>query len=256
MTIDTETLIKQRPHLKDPLELYAKWQRFQQEAAALLPQVRTTVAAEDARAYPRELAGEIFTRFVATFGLSAEQFSPLRQALAEGAVDFMRLPLGETPELPDLPHSREELAGLLFLLCRPYFLALREAFPLDGSEWQNGRCPLCSAPAALTSIVEGPKRLLHCTFCGTSGPYRFIGCPGCGTTDAEQLNTIMAEDEPGFRIATCDACRTYVKVVEDSALREMTLDQADLASLPLDIIAQGKGYTRLAPNPISLKNMG
>lgn len=255
MTIDIDTLIEQRPHLKDPLELYARWQRFQQEAANLLPRVRSAMGPEDARAYPREIAGEVFSLFVDIFGLSAEQFAPLRQALANCKIDFMRLPLDETPELPALPHSREELAGLLFLLARPYFLALRETFPLDGSEWQNGRCPLCSARAALTSITEGPRRQLHCTFCGTAGPYRFIGCPNCGTTEAEKLNTIMAEDEPGFRISTCDACRTYVKVVEGAALQEMTLDQADMASLPLDIVAQSRGYARLAPNPISLKKM-
>lgn len=255
MTIDTKTLIEQRPHLKDPLELYAKWQRFNTEAAALLPKVRSAMAPEDAKAYPREVAGDIYQLFISIFGLPAEQFAPLGKALTNGDIDFMRLPLDEIPDLPDLPHSKEELAGLLFLLSRPYFLALRETFPLDGSEWKNGRCPLCSARAALTSIVEGPKRQLHCTFCGTVGPYRFIGCPGCGTTEAEKLNTIMAEDEPGFRVSTCDDCRTYVKVVEGSALQDMTLDLADMASLPLDLIAQSKGYARLAPNPISLKRM-
>ena len=39
MTIDIQALIAQRPHLKDPLELYARWQRFHQEAATLLPQL-------------------------------------------------------------------------------------------------------------------------------------------------------------------------------------------------------------------------
>jgi len=63
----------------------------------------------------------------------------------------------------------------------------------------------------------------------------------------------MSEDEPGFRIATCDECRTYIKVVESPVLKEMTLDLADMVSLPLDIVAQEKGYLRPAPNPISLK---
>ena len=30
---------------------------------------------------------------------------------------------------------------------------------------------------------------------------------------------------------------------------------ADLASLPLDIVAQGKGFARTAPNPIGLKKI-
>lgn len=256
MTIDIQALIEQRPHLKDPLELYGKWQRFHQEAAELLPKVRSAMTPTDSKAYPREAAGRIFRSFVSIFGLPEEEFEPLCRALEEGDIDFMRLPLDEIPALSALSCSEEELAGILFLLCRPYFLALRETFPLDGSQWENGRCPLCSAPAALSSIVEGPQRNLHCSFCGTSGPYRFIGCPNCETIDTAKLNTIVSEDEPGFRIATCDECHTYVKVVETPILNEMTADLADMASLPLDIVAQGKGYMRMAPNPISLKKVG
>ena len=255
MTIDIKALIEQRPHLRDPLELYARWQRFHQEAAELLPKVRSAISPAESKAYPRESAGPVFHLFVSIFDLPAEKFIPLCRALEDGDIDFMRFPQGETPVISSLSCTEEELAGILFLLCRPYFLALRETFPLDGSEWEGGRCPLCSAQAALTSIVEGPKRNLHCSFCGTFGPYRFIGCPNCGTVDAAKLNTIMSEDEPGFRVVTCDDCRTYVKVIESSVLGEMTVDLADMASLPLDIVAQGKGYVRMAPNPISLKKM-
>jgi FdhE protein len=255
MTIDIQALIKQRPHLKDPLELYARWQRFHHEASKLLQKGRSALSPADSKAYPRESAGPVFRLFVSIFNLPFKEFEPLCQALEDGDIDFMRFPQSEIPTLSSLSCTEEELAGILFLLSRPFFLALRETFPLDGSEWKDGRCPLCSAQAALTSIVEGPKRNLHCSFCGTFGPYRFIGCPNCGTVDTAMLNTIVSEDEPGFRIATCDECRTYVKVMESSVLTEMTVDLADMASLPLDIVAQGKGYARMAPNPISLKKM-
>ena len=255
MTLDIQTLIDQRPHLKDPLELYRKWQRFHLDAAEMLPKVRSAMSPMDSKAYARETAGQIFHVFAATFNLPTADFEPLCNALENGDIDFMRLPLCENPLLPTLACSDEEMARILFLLSRPYFLSLRETFPLDGSEWQNGHCPLCSAQAALSSIIEGPKRLLHCSFCGTSGPYRFIGCPHCSSVDTKMLNTIVAEDEPGFRIATCDACHTYVKIVEHSVLAEMAFDLADMASIPLDIVAQDKGYARMAPNPISLKKM-
>lgn len=255
MTIDIQALIDKKPHLKDPLELYAKWQRFHQEASELLPKGRSAMSPEDSKAYPRDCAGPVFRLFVSIFGLPAEEFEPLCQAMENGDIDFMRLPLDEIPAISSLACSEEELGAILFLLSRPYFLALREAFPLDGSEWNDGRCPLCSARAALSTITEGPSRKLHCSFCGTSGPFRFIGCPNCGSVDTAQLTAIMSEDEPGFRVSTCDACQTYVKVVEGPILKEMAIDLADMASLPLDIIAQGKGYVRMAPNPISLKKM-
>lgn len=255
MTIDTAALIAQRPHLKDPLELYARWQEFQRQATLLLPRERAALSASDGQAYPREIAPALFDLFTSTFNLPSADFAPLSKALAAGGINFMDLPLDKIPCLPGLDMKEEELARLLFLLSRPYFLALHDSYPLDGGEWQEGRCPLCSARPALSTIIEGPKRLLHCSYCATSGPYRFIGCPSCGCVDTDKLGAVLSEDEPGFRVATCDACHSYVKVAEHSILNQMSLDLADLASLPLDIIAQNKGYSRLAPNPVSLWKM-
>lgn len=255
MTIDTAGLSEQRPHLAGPLQLYGKWQEFQRRMGKLLPKERATLSSADCRAYPRELAAEIIDLFAASFSLPAADLSFLAESLAKGDFDFMKLPLGEKPTLPSQDMSDEELGKLLFLLSRPFFLSLRQAVPREESEWRDGLCPLCSARPALSSIVEGPKRLLHCSYCATSGPFRFIGCPHCGCVDTDQLGAILSEDEPGFRVATCDACKSYVKVAESSVLGEMSLDLADIASLPLDIIAQSKGYRRLAPNPISLLKM-
>ncbi len=256
MTIDIPTLIEQRPHLKDPLEFYARWQQFQQEVAVLLPEDGEDMSAADARAYPKQASAAVFRLFLETFDLPEEELAPLGRALEQGELDFMQLPLGDAPMKAAEPFTDEEWASLLFLLSRPYFLALRERFVLDGSIWEDGRCPLCSARATLVSIVDGPQRRLQCSFCGTSGPYsRFIGCLHCGSENIDKLNTLMSDDEPGFRVATCDECKTYVKVVEDSALQKMTFDLADLASLPLDLVAQGQGFSRQAPNPIGLKKM-
>jgi FdhE protein len=255
MTIDMQALIEKRPHLKEPLELYAKWQRFCQEISELLPKTKSTASPEESKAYPRENAGAIFKVFFTIFNLPGEEFTPLRTALENGELDFLQFPQDEYPVMPSLSVSDEELSGILFLFSKPYFQALREIFPLDGAQWEGGRCPLCSALPALSSIVEGPKRNLHCSYCGTVGSYRFIGCPNCGSEDTEKLNTIVSDDEPGFRVVTCDECQTYVKVMDHSILQNMTVDLADMVSLPLDIVAQEKGYARSVPNPISLKRI-
>ncbi len=255
MTLDIQTLIEQRPHLQNPLELYGKWQDFHRQVMALLPQDKPLLSSDGANTYAAESGGGIFQRFIGIFGLSEDDYSPLAKALEKGEIDFLRLSLNEVPAIADIPCSNEELGALLFLLARPYFISLRQAYPLDGSQWEHGRCPLCSAQAALSSVVEGPVRRLHCSFCGTYGPFRFIGCPNCGNTDPERLNSIVSDDEPGYRLSTCESCHTYVKVIDGSVLEKMSLDLADMASLPLDIIAQEKGYARTAPNPISLKKM-
>ncbi len=255
MTIDIQTLIQQRPHLKNPLEVYLKWQRFRSESAHLLHDAGKAVSSERVGGYPRSSLRPILLTFFSSFDLQATRFEPLAQALEEGNIDFLRLPIGEIPDFPSLVFLKQELEGLLFLLSKPYFMALKESSVTKDFHWKDGRCPLCSAKPALASIVDGPKRLLHCSYCGTHGSYLFLGCPNCQTDDPEKLNTFVSDDEPGFRVVACDQCQGYMKVVEGSIFNNMTMDLADLASLPLDIMTQEKGYVRLVPNPIGLKKI-
>ena len=77
MTIDIQALIEQRPHLKDPIELYARWQQFQHMAAELLPKGRSAMSPEDSKAYPLEHAGPVFRLFVSIFNLPGEELAPL-----------------------------------------------------------------------------------------------------------------------------------------------------------------------------------
>lgn len=254
MNPDIQALIEERPHLRDPLEFYAKWQHFREEAAKLFPRERSAISLEDSRTYSRENGVRVFQLFVSTFDLSPEELEPLKRALEAGEIDFLRLPFGEIPDIK-LPISDSELHTILFLLSRPYFLELQKIAPQDGIQWKSGRCPLCSARPALSSITEGPKRLLHCSYCSTSGPYRFIGCPNCGNQDTSKLNTLAADNEPGIRLSTCDACETYVKIVEGQTLERMSADLVDMATLPLDIVAQKQHYMRTVPNPIGFKKM-
>ena len=87
--------------LKDPLALYAKWQRFFMRQTRLLPKARSTISAEDSQAYPRADAAAVFQLFVSIFDLPEEQLAPLCQAMKEGEIDFMQLPQGKVPDYPD-----------------------------------------------------------------------------------------------------------------------------------------------------------
>ena len=255
MTIDVQILIERYPHLEDPLQFYARWQRFQKVVSDTLAGERPTMTSAGGNGYPLSQVGALFDSFVSIFDLPAVEFSPLREALIAGKIDFLRLPSGELPKIDDLDCPEEELAKMLFLFTRPYLQALRDSYPLDGTTWEGGRCPLCSAQAALTSITEGPKRQLHCSWCGTVGGYRYLGCPACGSEDTGRFSTIEAEGEPGYRVISCSSCNSYLKAVEGPAMKKLGPDLADLASLPLDIVAQEKGLQRTAPNPIALKTM-
>ena len=145
MTIDIQTLIEQRPHLKNPLELYAKWQRFHQEANELLPKVRSAMSPEDSKAYPRDSAGLVCQLFVSIFDLPGEEFEPLARRWRNGDIDFMRLPLDEIPALSssllrkrNLPRSCSCSPGRTF--------------------WHCGRPSLWTAASGRTDVVPSARR--------------------------------------------------------------------------------------------------
>lgn len=254
MTIKTQALIDQRPHLKEPLEFYDKCQLFLEKVADYLSSNESTSLLDTAGTYPKKSIAPILNHFARTFNLPHEELEPLKKALEDGEINFLELPLKKDMDTPFI-NGDDDKTTALFLLSRPFFKALRNTSLMDGNQWKNGLCPLCSAHPVISTIKEGPKRILHCSYCGTSGPYEFIGCPNCGTTDASMLGTLSSDQEPGFRISTCSGCHSYVKVIDYSLFNEMTPDIADIASLPLDIIAQSEGYSRNAPNPLGLQKI-
>jgi len=131
---------------------------------------------------------------------------------------------------------------------------MRDAGGGEDRDWEEGRCPVCGARSSLVSAAGENVRRFHCSFCGTVG-HGPAGCPVCLAGDAAQQRLFAFEGEEGFRVQTCEVCRSYVKVVEEDLLSGMTPDLADLISLPLDIVIQEKGFKRSSPNPIGMVRM-
>ncbi|MDI6728868.1 MAG: formate dehydrogenase accessory protein FdhE [Thermodesulfovibrionales bacterium] len=246
---EIEKIIEKRPHLKDTLRLYRKVAEFGNIERSLRGGTTLTGVA-----YPSDLIDPIFESFSAVFDVPLENLEPLKEAMKFGHVDFTRLPLNELPSF-SLPYHEDELMTILFLISRPYFLCLKDSFKGDDNFGEDGKCPVCNAKPSIASIDEENRRKLFCSFCGTSGYFKRIGCPVCLNADTSKLNIITIEDEKGFRIDTCDACGSYIKTIEAGLMNELSPDIADLISLSLDIIAQGKGYRRNSPNPLGMKRM-
>ncbi|MCL5977683.1 MAG: formate dehydrogenase accessory protein FdhE [Nitrospirae bacterium] len=246
---DINDIITKKAHLKDTLRLYEKAVEFNN----IVQGIGNNDILEGI-AYAANFVEPIFEAFSSVFDLPAENLVPLKEAMKFGHVDFTRLPMNELPSF-SLPYHEDELMTILFLIGRPYFIHLRNSFKTGSDVWEDGKCPVCSAKHSLGSIDEENKRKLFCSFCGASGYYKRIGCPVCRSSDTSKLNIITLEDEKGFRIDTCDSCDSYVKTVESGLINELNPDVADLVSLPLDIIAQGKSYKRHSPNPIGMIRM-
>jgi FdhE protein len=245
-----EDLILKKPHLADPLRFYAKVMKFMASVKEfpIAPQPGQT-------AYPPGLAARVADSLSEALGLPEGALSPLREALERGNVDFTKLPLGESPAFP-LPYGEDDLAMLLFLASRPYFLAKCDACgPGANRTWEEGKCPVCNARPVLSSLSADGRRQLHCSFCGTVGDANRDQCPSCLTLDPGSLKTYAFKGEEGFSVLVCDACKSYAKTIDADLLSTMSPDLADLMSLPLDIVMQQKGFKRRSPNPLGMVNM-
>ncbi len=247
MSVNIEEFIERKPHLKDALRLYEKVLEFRKSVSGIY---KNSISLEDI-SYPYELISPIFEYFSSIFDIPEENLVSLIEAMKLGQIDFTRLPLNEVPSF-SLPYHEDELAMILFLVSKPYFLELKGLFDVDNIFWQEGRCPICNSMPSMASIDTDGKKHLYCSFCDNTGYYKRIGCPICFNDDTSRINIITAEGEDGFRIDTCDACNSYLKTLEIDLLNNLTPDIADLVSIPLDIIAQGKGYKRNSPNPLGM----
>ncbi len=244
-----EDIIRQKPHLADTLRFYEKAVKFL-ETMRESP-VKT---GPHRNAYAPELIGRIFERFLSLIELPEGSLDPLKQAMELGEIDFTRLPLGEVPAF-SLPYAEDDLSMLLFLLSKPYFIALRESRSLDDRTWEEGRCPVCKAQPTVSWIGDNGLRRVSCSYCGTTGYVDRPGCPVCQAVDASKQNVLVFEREEGFKINTCDLCRSYVKTVDAGMVLRLTPELADLVSLPLDIVVQEKGYARRSPNPVGMRKI-
>ncbi len=244
-----EEIIKKKPHLANPFRFYERVVKFTNSIHHLCLKVHP-----ERNSYPRESVDKIFDIFSNVFELPEGTLAPLKQAMELNEIDFARIPLNEAPAF-SLPYPEDDLTMLLFLISKPYFLSLRESVNLDNRRWDERKCPACNAQPAVSWIGDEGQRRLFCSFCGTVGNIVSPGCAICGNNDGPQQNVISFEGEEGFRINTCDACRSYVKTIETNILFRMDPEVADLMSLPLDIVVQEKGFQRRSPNPIGMRKI-
>lgn len=142
------------------------------------------------------------------------------------------------------------------VLMQPYaqLLAVRERRERE-REAVRPECPFCGekpVAAALRPEGEGGKRYLVCSLCATEWEFRRLLCPSCGEEDHEKLPVFVAQEFPHVRVEACDTCRVYLKAI-DMTKDGLALPEVDeLAAVPLDLWAAGRGYAKLQANLLGL----
>jgi FdhE protein len=237
------------------LAFYIEVARFQHDLAQRF--LQTTIPSNTAPHRPPELP-ELLASFPAFLAL-VQKYGPPR--LAQVAQILRQAPPEDLAEMLDQSWSapRQTLTdppdfiALAFL--QPYAEFVRSRVPLHTENYTHSTCPFCARIPALTVLRpmgEGARRNLLCGFCLCEWEFRRIVCPGCDEKDHAKLPVFTADEFPHIRLECCDTCHTYIKSIDLSknGLADPLVDE--LATVPLDLWAQERGYAKLRPNLLGM----
>jgi FdhE protein len=230
-------------------------------AAALAPELaagRPVLAGANVpvdRAVIDRLTRDLFQRAaesapeLAAFGLAAVTRDLDAVALVEASVNGQDHAIERFAA--EIEVAPEALATVGNVAAMPLLQGLRRRFVgAIPPGWEQGRCPICGAWAALAERrgLERERRL-RCGRCGADWPLPALQCAFCGETNHEALGVLTPEGaSEASQIETCDRCRGALKSL--ATLRAWAADEvalADLASVELDLAAIERGYGR--PDP-------
>ena len=152
--------------------------------------------------------------------------------------------------------SASDAQGLLALaFLQPYAELLRSREAPSLHQYTSALCPFCNRRpgfAVLRQKGEGAARSLVCFFCLTEWEFRRLVCPACGEENDKKLPIFTAGDFDYIRVECCDSCKTYIKSIDltKNGHSEPLVDE--LASVPLDLWTQERGYAKLQNNILGM----
>ena len=224
--------------------LYQRMQKSSGKAPSFLP--APLDSPELLAAFP------LFLKVVEEHGpaLLSQVARNLQSALESAWSDLLNSCWSATDAPPSTP---EEFIAFAFLQPYAEFVRSRSRLQIEG--YTHPLCPFCNRKPALATLRpqgDGGRRSLLCGFCLAEWEYRRIVCPGCGQEDHAKLPVYTAESFPYIRVECCDACQSYIKSIDltKNGLADPLVDE--LASVPLNLWAQERGYFKLHPNLLGM----
>lgn len=239
-------IITDKPHLREILGLYENVLHFR-EATFSISQKLDGV-------YSNEELEEITDIFSESFFVEREALQPLKEAIMEGEIDLQQVPFLDLGSL-SLPYTKEEVAPLLFLMSKPYFISLGLRFNVENTFWLEGKCPVCNASPSVSILAKGKERKFYCSFCEVKGHWKRIGCPHCMTENPKDITIMIFQEEKGMRADICQQCNSYYKTFDREMLNTYDFDILDIISLALDVACWEQGFIRQSPNPLGQTGM-
>src|SRR5579862_3333412 len=153
-------------------------------------------------------------------------------------------------------HTPSTAQGLLaYAFLQPYAELLQSRAEPKTVSTAHALCPFCNRKpglGVLRQMGDGGARSMVCSFCLAEWEFRRIVCPGCGEENDQKLAVFTADDFDYIRVECCDTCKTYLKTIDltKNGRAEPVVDE--LASAPLDLWAQDRGYAKLQNNLLGM----
>ncbi|NTV68556.1 MAG: formate dehydrogenase accessory protein FdhE [Azonexaceae bacterium] len=152
-----------------------------------------------------------------------------------------------------------DAAELPFVAAALQVVFTQLASQLDASHLQkldaHGVCPCCGSPAVASIVRLGATinnlRYLHCSLCNTEWNVPRATCTSCDTDKEVALHEVEGSNgqkSGAVRAETCDACKSYLKIVYQEKDPRVDPVADDLATLALDMLVDEAGYERSGPN--------
>lgn len=148
-----------------------------------------------------------------------------------------------------------DIAELPFVAAALQVVFTRLASQFDASQLQpldaHGVCPCCGSPAVASVVRLGAAinnlRYLHCSLCNSEWNVTRATCTTCDTDQQVALQELEGS-KGAVRAETCDACKSYLKIVYQDKDPNVDPVADDLATLALDMLVDEAGYERSGPN--------
>ncbi len=255
-----DELARQHPAAAELLSFYGAIVRFQERFYREMGTARTRAeGAENPNPFAQALEPQLVRTFKAFLSV-VEENGPgkLKEAAQElGArgedAQFQLLAAFWDMDGSGVAAGADDFLARAFL--QPYAVAVRVGANL---QWRGPTvfiCPFCKRKpglGVLRPVGEGGQRSLICSLCLAEWEFRRLICASCGEEDPAKLALYTAEEWQHVRVEACDSCKGYIKTVDltKSGLGEPVVDE--MASAPLDLWAQERGYAKLQVNLLQL----
>lgn len=106
-------------------------------------------------------------------------------------------------------------------------------------------CPICGSKSHFSRLrKQDGQRFMFCDRCFSEWHVMYLCCVHCGHDRPGEITYLNVENDDAYQIYVCEKCKGYLKTYDERSGASMVdMYIANIETIYLDMLAQGKGYT-------------